>query len=180
MEQTQPRIYGLMAEFDDPDLLVRAAQRTYLEGYRRIDAFTPYPVHGLAEAIGFRKTYLPLFVLLGGLGGGFTGFFMQWYASVISYPLNIGGRPLNSWPAFIPATFELTIIGAAFTAVFGMLALNGLPLPYHPVFNVPNFQLASRDRFFLLVQANDPQFNLAETRRFLQTLGARDVAEVEP
>ena len=174
------RLYGLMAEFDDPDVLLNAAQRTYVEGYRALDAFTPYPVHGLSEAIGFRRTILPYLVLVGGLAGGIGGFMLQYWTSVISYPLNIGGRPCNSWPAFIPATFELTILGAAFTTVLGMLLLNGLPMPYHPVFNVPNFQLATRDRFFLLVQSTDPKFDRTETARFLQTLGARDVAEVDP
>lgn len=178
MQET--RVYGLMAEFDNPETLVKAAQRTYVEGYRRVDAFTPYPVHGLSEAIGFRRTRLPLIVLLGGLLGGSGGFFMQWYANVISYPINIGGRPLNSWPAFIPATFEMTILAAAFAAVFGMLLLNGLPMPYHPVFNTPNFQLASRDRFFLLVQADDPKFDRQGTAQFLQALGTRGVTEVEP
>jgi hypothetical protein len=174
------RLYGLMAEFDDPEALLHAAQRTYVEGYRALDAFTPYPVHGLSEAIGFRRTILPYVVLAGGLAGGIGGFLLQYWTSVVSYPLNIGGRPYNSWPAFVPVTFELTILGAAFAAVLGMLLLNGLPMPYHPAFNVPNFQLATRDRFFLLVQATDPKFDRTETARFLGTLGARDVAEVEP
>lgn len=173
-------IYGLMAEFDDADVLVKAAQRAYVEGYRAIDAYTPFPVHGLSEAIGFRKTGLPLIVLIGGLLGGSGGFLLQYWASVLEYPINVGGRPYNSWPAFIPATFEMTILGAALAAVVGMLALNGLPMPYHPAFNVPGFQLATRDRFFLLVMASDPKFDLLRTREFLQGLGARDVADVDP
>jgi hypothetical protein len=174
------RIYGLMAEFDNPETLVKAAQRTYVEGYRRVDAFTPYPVHGLAEAIGFRRTRLPLLVLIGGVLGGAGGMFMQQYANFVTYPMNIGGRPLNSWPAFIPATFELTILAAGLTAVFGMLLLNGLPMPYHPVFNTPNFQLASRNRFFLLIQADDPKFEHDATWQYLLNVGASAVTEVEP
>ena len=173
-------IYGLMAEFDNPETLLRAAQRTYVEGYRRVDAFTPYPVHGLAEAIGFHRTRLPLLVLIGGILGGSGGMLMQQYANFVTYPMNIGGRPLNSWPAFIPATFELTILAAGLTAVFGMLLLNGLPMPYHPVFNTPNFQLASRDRFFLLIQSDDPKFDHDRTWQYLLNVGARAVTEVEP
>jgi hypothetical protein len=178
MEETL--IYGLMAEFNDPEALVQAAQRTYVEGYRGLDAFSPFPVHGLAHAIGARRTAVPLLVLLGGLIGAGSGFLLQYWTAGVSYPINVGGRPYNSWPAFIPVTFEMTILLAAFAAVFGMLLLNGLPMPYHPVFNVPSFQLATRDRFFLLVLATDPKFDRVETRRFLQTLGADDVAEVEP
>jgi hypothetical protein len=177
MTPTTP-LYGLLAEFDNPSDLVAAARRAYAEGYRRMDAFTPFPVEGLAEAIGFRDTRLPLVVLLGGLLGGGGGFFMQYYASAIDYPLNVGGRPLNSWPAFIPVTFELTILVAALAAVLGMLALNGLPMPYHPVFNVPRFARATRDRFFLCIEASDPRFDREATRRFLTDLQAREVSEV--
>jgi hypothetical protein len=173
-------IYGLMAEFDDPEALVEAAQRTYVEGYRRLDAFTPFPVHGLAHALGLRRTEVPLIVLLGGLAGAAGGFLLQYWTAAVNYPINVGGRPYLSWPSFIPVTFEMLVLIAAFSAVFGMLALNGLPMPYHPVFNVPSFQLATRDRFFLLVMATDPKFDRVETRRFLQSLGAQDVAEVEP
>jgi hypothetical protein len=173
-------IYGLMAEFDDPEALVQAAQRTYVEGYRRLDAFTPFPVHGLAHALGLRRTEVPLIVLLGGLAGAAGGFLLQYWTAAVNYPINVGGRPYLSWPSFIPVTFEMLVLIAAFSAVFGMLALNGLPMPYHPVFNVPSFQLATRDRFFLLVMATDPKFDRVETRRFLQSLGAQDVAEVEP
>jgi hypothetical protein len=171
-------IYGLLAEFHDANELVVAASRTYDAGYRRLDAFTPFPVEGLAEVIGFREKKLPLLVLAGGLVGAVTGFGLQYWTSVFAYPLNIGGRPLNSWPAFIPVTFEMTILFAAFTAVLGMLALNGLPMPYHPVFNVPRFALASRNRFFLCIEARDPKFHLEHTRRFLEDLGPREVTTV--
>lgn len=176
--QTRAPIYGLMAEFRHPEDVVAAAQRAYAEGYRRMDAYSPFPVEGLAEAIGFQKTRLPLVVLIGGIVGCLGGFFMQYYASVIDYPLNIGGRPLNSWPSFVPVTFELTILCAALAAVFGMLALNGLPMPYHPVFNVERFELATRDHFFLCIEARDPCFDREVTRRFLESIGAQEVTEV--
>ncbi len=175
-----PRIYGLIAEFDSPDALLEAARRAHAEGYRRMDAHTPFPIEGLAEAIGFRRTRLPLVVLVGGIIGCVGGFLMQYYISVIAYPLNVGGRPLNSWPAFIPVTFETTILAAALAAVIGMLALNRLPMPYHPVFNVPRFRLATRDRFFLCIEATDPKFDRDETRRLLESLGPLGVFDVEP
>lgn len=173
-------LYGVMAEFDDPGGLLDAARRAYEAGYRRMDAYSPFPVHGLAEAIGFRRTHLPLLVLVGGIAGGVVGYYLQYWISVSAYPLNIGGRPLHSWPAFIPVTFELIILGAALAAVLGMLALNGLPMPYHPVFNVPAFELATRNRFFLCIEATDPKFDAAETRRFLESLKPHGVFEVEP
>lgn len=168
-----------MAEFEKPDELLGAAKRAYAEGYRRLDAYTPFPIHGLNDAIGFRRTILPYIVLGGGILGCVTGFGLQYFSSVISYPLNIGGRPLNSWPSFIPVTFEVTVLFAALSAVLGMLALNGLPMPYHPVFNSPRFALASRDRFFLCIESRDPKFSLAETKQFLTSLKPREVVEVE-
>lgn len=177
---TATRFYGLLAEFEAPEDLVSAAERAYADGYRHMDAHTPFPVHGLADAIGFHTNRVPLLVLIGGILGAGVGFFSQYWASVIDYPINVGGRPLNSWPAFIPITFEVTILVAALTAVLGMLALNGLPQPYHPVFNAPRFALATRDRFFLCIEAADPRFDPVATRAFLEGLGAKEVTDVEP
>lgn len=176
---TEPSIYGLMAEFDTPDDILRAARAAFEAGYRRMDAYSPFPVEGLADALGFRRTRLPLVVLIGGVIGGLGGFLLQYYVSVIAYPVNVGGRPLNSWPAFIPVTFEMTILVAALFAVLGMLALNGLPMPYHPVFNVPRFRLATRNQFFLCIEARDPQFDRDRTWAFLESLNPRGVYEVE-
>jgi hypothetical protein len=171
-------IFGMMVSFDNPNALIQAAEAARKAGYRRIDAYSPYPVEGLSEALELRTTRLPLVVLAGGLLGAAGAYFMQYYASVIDYPLNVGGRPLHSWPAFIPITFELTILVAAVFAVLGMLALNGLPEPYHPVFNVPEFELASRSHFFLTIESDDPQFDLDETRQFLESLGGESVSEI--
>jgi hypothetical protein len=171
--------YGLVAEYDSAQALVAAADKARLAGFKRLDAYSPFPVEGLTDALGHPTTRLPLVVLMGGLLGGLAGWFLQYYTSVYSYPLNIGGRPLNSWPAFIPVTFECIILGAALSAVFGMLALNGLPMPYHPLFNVERFALASRDRFFLAIRAIDPKFELGQTRKFLESTGAREVTEVQ-
>jgi hypothetical protein len=175
----RPPIYGLLAEFADANALVTATRQAYAQGYRRMDAYTPFPIEELSDALGFRKTRLPLIVLIGGILGCATGFGMQYYSAVISYPLNVGGRPFNSWPSFIPVTFEMTILGAALFAVLGMLALNGLPMPYHPVFNVPQFALATRDRFFLCIEATDLAFDRVETVHFLRGLAAREVTEVQ-
>jgi hypothetical protein len=171
-------IFGMMVSFDNPKALIEAAGAARKAGYRRIDAYSPYPVEGLSEALELRTTRLPLVVLAGGLLGAAGAYFMQYYASVIDYPLNVGGRPLHSWPAFIPITFELTILVAAVFAVLGMLALNGLPEPYHPVFNVPEFELASRSHFFLTIESDDPKFDLDETRQFLESLGGESVSEI--
>src|SRR6186713_3047262 len=173
-------VYGLMAEFEDPNQLVAAAHRAREAGYRRMDAYSPLPIEELHEAIGFHDTKLPLIVLIGGLVGCLSGYLLQFWVSTMAYPLNVGGKPLHSWPAFIPVTFECTILGAALAAVFGMLALNGLPQPYHPVFNVARFALATRSHFFLCIEATDPKFDLEETRRFLESLNPQEVAAVEP
>jgi hypothetical protein len=172
-------IHGLLAEFETPADLVDAARRARAAGYRRMDAYTPYPIHELTEALGLPRTKLPAIVLLGGAIGCATGLVMQWFATAVHYPLNVGGKPFASWPSYIPVTFELTVLFAAFTAVLGMLGLNGLPMPYHPVFNVPRFALASRDRFFLAIEAADPLYDPEGTRDFLSGLGAREVTAVE-
>jgi len=175
---SRPAIYGLMAEFDTPGELLKAAASARAGGYRKMDAYTPYPVEGLAEALHFRATQVPLITLLGGIIGCLGGYGMQYWVAAVNYPVNVGGRPLNSWPAFIPVTFELAILGAALAAVLGMLALNGLPMPYHPVFHVPRFALASRDRFFLCIEARDPKFDRQATAQFLKSLTPREITEV--
>jgi hypothetical protein len=173
------RIYGLVAEFENPDQLLDAAHRARNAGYRSIDAFSPMPIEGLAEAVGFHSTRLPLVVLLAGMFGATAGFFLQWYANVLSFPLNVDGKPFNSWPAFIPITFEVTILCAALAATFGMLAMNGLPTPYHPLFNVPRFAMATRGRFFLCIKARDKKFDVGSTRQFLESLKPFGVYEAE-
>jgi hypothetical protein len=178
MAPKSPAIHGLMAEFDDPSALVLAARRAHHEGYRRMDGYSPFPIEELHEALGLRHTRLPLIVLIGGLIGCIGGYSLQYWVSAMAFPLNVGGKPYHSWPAFIPVTFECTILAAALSAVLGMLALNGLPMPYHPVFNVPRFALASRNRFFLCIEASDPRFDLEATRRFLETLGPLEVSTV--
>ena len=175
----KPKIYGLMAEFDSPETLLEAARRAFAAGFRKMDAYSPFPVEGLAEAIGFHRSQIPLIVLIGGIVGCLGGFYLQYWVSVIDYPINIGGRPLNSWPSFIPVTFELTILIAALSAFFGVLALNGLPMPYHPVFNVERFELASRNRFFLCIEATDEAFDAARTRQFLAGLNPVEVSDID-
>jgi Protein of unknown function (DUF3341) len=172
-------IHGVMAEFDTPEELIAAGERSYAEGYRRMDAYAPMPVTGLAEAIGYRKNYVANCVLVGGICGVLFGFGLLEWISCVAYPHNVGGRPLNSWPAFIPITFECMILFASLTALVSMLAMNGLPRPYHPVFNVPRFERASVDKFFLCIESTDPQFSEAGTVAFLRGLdGAREVSVV--
>ncbi len=168
-----------MAEFHEPEKLLEAAQKANDAGYTQMDAYTPFPVEGLTEALGFKRPKLPLLVLIGGIIGAMAGYGLQYYTSAIAYPLNVGGRPLNSVISFIPVTFEVTILFAALTAVFGMLALNRLPMPYHPVFNVPSFQLASQDKFFLCIEARDPIYDKEKTRSFMESIGADQVNDVE-
>jgi hypothetical protein len=178
-EDTAPKLYGLLAEFDSATAIVDAARRTRQAGFTKIDTFTPFPIHELDAALKLPRTKLPWLVLGGGIAGMAAGFALQYWASVIQYPLNIGGRPLASWPAFIVPSYELTILFAALTAVIGMIALNGLPMPYHPVFNVPQFSSASADRFFLSIETRDPRFDLAATRSFLEGLHPLGVTEIE-
>jgi len=177
----KPRLplYGLVAEFQGPEGLLEATKRVHADGYRHMEAYSPFPVDGLAEAMEFRRSRVPLVTLIGGIVGGCGGFFMEWFSATIHYPINVGGRPLNSWPSFIPVTFELTILCAAIAAVLGMLALNRLPMPYHPLFNVDRFDQASRDRFFLCIEARDRRFDREATRRFLEGLQPLGVYEVD-
>ncbi|MCS6831388.1 MAG: DUF3341 domain-containing protein [bacterium] len=172
-------LHGIIAEYETAEELLHAARRAREAGYTRMDAYSPFPVHGLAEAIGFEDYKVPWTVFLSGVAGAIAGFAMQYYISVIDYPLNVGGRPLFSWPAYIPVTFETTVLFAAFGAFIGMLAFNGLPQPYHPIFNAPRFERASQDRFFLCIEATDPLFDRTGTRHFLESTGARLVSEVE-
>jgi hypothetical protein len=179
-EHASPALHGLMAEFETPAALVHATERARLAGYRRMDAYSPIPLEELSEALALSKTRLPIAVFIGGVLGGFGGFGLQYWISVLAYPLNIGGRPYNSWPQFIPVTFETTVLGAALTAFIGMWAANKLPRPYHPVFNVPAFARASTDRFFLCIEATDPRFDLNGTKQFLEGLKPLGVSEVAP
>lgn len=184
---TEPRntLYGVIGEFDSPKALMAAARKIREAGYECFDAFAPFPIPGLSEACGlhyglkgWKHNLVPQLSLLGGIGGGLTGFFFQYWVNVISYPLNIAGRPLNSWPAFIPVTFELTVLGASAFAVFGMIALNRLPQPHHPLFTAPRFKRASNDGFFVCIEATDAKFNLAGAIKFLEGIGAKFVTEV--
>ena len=171
-------LYGIMAEFDNPTDLMKAARATYDAGYRNLDAYTPYPMEELAEVIGFHQTRVPLVCLTGGILGGLSGYLLQYWINNISYPLNIGGRPFHSWPAFIIVTFEMTILFGGLAAAIGMLGLNGLPAPYHPVFNNPRFSSVTRDRFFLCVEAADPKFDPEGVRQLLSGFNTIDVTEV--
>lgn len=174
-----PSLHGLMAEFATGDELVAAARKSYEKGYRQQDAYSPYPIHALSDALGQPKSKVPLLMLLGGIAGAFSGFFLQYITSVHAYPMNIGGRPLNSWPSFIPVTFEVTILFAGITGVVSMILLNGLPRPHHPAFNVERFSGASSERFFLCIEATDPLFDREATEAFLHTLQPSEVSEVE-
>jgi hypothetical protein len=176
----EPRVYAMVAEFENEHQLMAAAERTRLAGYRALDAYAPFPVHGLSEAIGFRDARVPWFIFTGGMLGALGGYTLQWYTAVVDYPLNVGGKPLNSLPAFFPVTFESTILAAALTAFFSVLITNKLPKPYHSIFNTPGFERASQDRFFLEVGATDPKYDSKETRAFLETLNPINVSEVEP
>jgi Alternative complex III, ActD subunit len=175
-----PSIYGLLAQFEDPKALVAAAKRVYAAGYRKIDTFSPYPIEEAWEAIGHHDRRLSFIVLAGGITGLLSGLGLEEWISFVGYPVNIAGKPLNSWPQFIPVVFELTILFAALAAVIGMIVLNGLPMPYHPAFNVESFARASRDRFFLIVESEDPKFDRQATAEFLKGLNATEVSEVEP
>ena len=177
---TRQGIWGLMAEFDQPADLVRACHAAREAGYRKLDAYTPFPMEAVFEALHLHKNAMPLIVLCGALFGAIGGISLEYWVSVIAYPLNVDGKPFFSLPQFIPVMFECTILGGALSAVLGMLALNGLPMPYHPVFNVPSFALASRDRFFLAIEATDPKFDRAATRKFLEELTPLSVSEVDP
>ena len=172
-------VYGLLAEFDSSTELLAAAEQVTAAGYTRTDAFSPFPIHGLADAIGFEERTVAPVILVGGIIGALGGFGLQYWSQVIAYPMNIGGRPEYSWVSWIPATFEMTILFAAFAAVFGMLAMNGLPQPYHPVFNAPSFALASQERFFLVIEATDPKFDAEKTRAFLAGLRPNGVVVVD-
>jgi len=175
---SKPDIYGVMAEFDNPSALVSAARAARDKGFRKLDAYSPFPIEELSEALHLHKNKLPLIVLLGGLTGGGLGYLLQYYVTVFNFPINVAGRPLHSWPAYIVITFEMTILLASLSAVLGLLGLCGLPMPYHPTFNVPRFALASRNRFFLCIEATDPLFDRKQTSEFLESLKPREVSEV--
>jgi len=171
-------IYGLAAEFASPEALIKAAQMIHAAGYRKVEGYSPYPIPEVARALGFHRTRVPLLVFIGGITGAIAAYFMMWYANVISYPWNIGGKPPNSWPAFIPISFELMVLGASLMALFGMLALNGLPMPYHPLFNLPSFELASQTRFFICIESSDPKYDRLVTWRLLAEAAPEAMMEV--
>ncbi len=175
----EKNIYGLLAEFDTPTQLVDAANKIREAGYTKTDAFSPFPLHEIDEALGIKRSILPILVFFGGIAGLLTGLSLQIFVHYIDYPIIVGGRPFISIPSFIPPAYELTILFASFTAVGGMLLLNGLPQPYHPVFNVPRFALATREKFFLLIETKDSKFNYDETKSFMQSLNPQEVFDVE-
>lgn len=177
-QTTETPFYGLMAEFENPDALLAAARQVRDAGYTKFEAYSPFPIHGLGDAVGFKERSVSKIVLTGGIVGLVAGYGLEYWTSVVDYPINIGGRPLHSWPLFVPPAFETTILFAAIAAVVGMLALNGLPQPYHPVFNAPRFSMASQDAFFLVIEADDPKFEAADARRLLDSLQPREVVEV--
>lgn len=179
LKKSAPKNYGVVAEFDTPEQLLAAAKQTRQAGYKQIEAYTPFPIHGLSDAVGFKDEKVPWIVFLGGLCGASFGYSLQFYTSVIDYPLNVGGKPLNSLPMFFPITYEATILFASFGAFLGMLALNRLPQPYHGAFNTPNFERASQDKFFLAIEGNDPQFDEVETLKFLEKMNANNVSLVK-
>ena len=175
----RPPVFGIIAEFDAPESILAAAERASDKGYSQMDAYTPFPMEELTDALKVKHTTLSLFVLCCGIAGALIGFFMQYYTAVIDYPINIGGKPLNSWPQFIPITFEMTILFSAIGAVVGMILRNGLPRPVHPMFNAKNFERATKDRFFLCIEATDPLFDHTETKKFLEGLNPVDVSVVD-
>lgn len=177
-EEPENNVYGLVAEFDNADRLVEVAEQAKVAGYKVMDAYSPFPIHGLSEAIGFHDVRMPWMIFAGGLTGAFVGYTMQWYILTVDYTLNVGGKPFNSLPSFVPITFECTILFSALTAVFGMLALNKLPKPYHSIFNTPGFERASQDRFFLCIEAKDPMYDAQQTASFLESFHPLAVNEV--
>ena len=173
-------VYGVMAEFQTPDALIAAAHKARLAGYSKMDAYSPFPIEEVIEEVAPGNTGVPILVLIMGLTGATTGFSLQFIGNILDWPMNIGGRPINisNWPAMVPITFEMGILFAAFTAAISMVILNGLPMPYHPVFNVPGFERASQDGFFLCIESTDPLFDRAQTSQFLRTLSPTQVSEV--
>lgn len=177
-ENNGPGVYGLVAEFETPDQLVQAARKANEAGFTRMDAYSPYPVGDVADAMGYRKSEMGPVMFIGGMLGATAGFIMQYFLGAYDYPVNIAGRPFMSWPSFIPITFEMMVLTASLSGLFGLMALCGLPMLYHPLFNVPAFARASGDRFFLCIEATDPLFDLTTTRAFLAGLQPLDVSEV--
>jgi hypothetical protein len=177
--KTDTPFYGLMAEFDSAQAVLDAAHKVREAGYTKTDAYSPFPIHGLAEALGFRERKIAPIVFAGGVVGALAGYGLEYWTQVIAFPMNIGGRPFHSWVSFIPPAFETTILFAAFSSAISMILLNGLPQPYHPVFNVKRFHLASREKFFLAIEASDPKFDANATRQFLSGLKATEVVDVE-